>query len=967
MISIGATLLWCAFQVTAVAAAAVSVYLVAFRGGATTRAGVALAGLVTAAVLAPLAFSPWPHWEPRAADAASPSPSAPASDLPASVVTTSAPAQRPSAEAKNVWSAAWNAFLGGLADPQPIPEQAERPPAPVRWPVVIACLFAAAATAGLLRLAVGAWSVRRSIRRARRVYDAALFGLIDVLRAELSCTTPVDIRESAEVATAATAGWRKPVLLLPPDWRGWNETERRAVVAHELAHVKRRDYLAAVAAQAALAVHFYHPLLHWLAGRVRLEQELAADALAASVSGGRAAYLRTLAELALRRSDGRVAWPARAFLPSRHTFLRRIEMLRDPRRAADRPAPLLRAAAAGGLLLFGLVIAGVRPDPAAAQSTPPGGAQLSGNAAGGAQLSGTSGGASASGQQAAAPSVVAYMPATARVVVLANPSTLFRDPAIAPFTADMDKSLAESKDPMTATLREAGVQPRQVESLAVAFAPRGDDRGPEPAGFAIRLSKPVDRAALEKKPTSTNVGGVVYKLADDSVATVPDDRTILLAKDETMLMAMLLGARLNRDTSPWTRIAEKLGAPAAAVMLDSQFLAAEAQKEIGRGGPAVVAFMPVMPLLTDTTYAGVALNLSKEAGIQGYAECKDESAAKRVAETLRALVTLGQNTLRQVKGRTSGNSPDQQAVQMFLPLVEQLLNSAQVQPEGTAVTVSTKASGGTAVALAFILPAVQKAREAARQAQSMNNLKQIALAFHNYHDMYGHFPPAVLEENGVKRSWRVEILPLIDQDALYRQYRKDQPWDSPDNKRVLDQMPAIFKDTADTSGPTSTSYYLLTGSTPIPGARHRNEPVTHLPADQGARSTLFADKPVDAKAGVGPTLLGITDGTSNTILVVEAKRDIPWTKPEDIVFDADKPEQTLKQLGGNHPGGFVAAFADGAVRIISSAVTPANFKALVTPAGGEIVGADTFGPAPQPGGPPGGATPPPAAVNPASP
>ena len=68
-----------------------------------------------------------------------------------------------------------------------------------------------------------------------------------------------------------------------------SEDELRGVVAHELAHVKRRDYLAAVVAQTALAVHFYHPPLHWLAGRVRLEQELAADALAASVSGGRAA------------------------------------------------------------------------------------------------------------------------------------------------------------------------------------------------------------------------------------------------------------------------------------------------------------------------------------------------------------------------------------------------------------------------------------------------------------------------------------------------------------------------------------------------------------------------------------------------------------------------------------------------------------------------------------------------------
>jgi prepilin-type processing-associated H-X9-DG protein len=939
MTSIGATLLWCVIQVTAVAAASVAAYLLAFRGGATARGGVALAGLMTAAVLAPLAFSPWPRWEGPVSSPADPvtvsSPDAGGSTT-AAYTTQSQGLPRPSAEPASVWPAAWAGFMQGLAEPELAPASAAVEPArsTIRWPILIAWLFAAAVAAGLLRLAVGAWAVRRSIRRAKPIYDPALFGLIDVLRAELSCPAKVELRESAEVATAATAGWRKPVLLLPPDWRGWTDDECRAVVAHELAHVKRRDYLATIAAQAALAVHFYHPLLHWLAGRVRLEQELAADALAASVSGGRSAYLRTLAELALRRSDGRVAWPARAFLPSRRTFLRRIEMLRDPRRAADRPAPLLRATAAAGLLLFGLVVAGIRPDLAAAQNPP----------AATADAKPASGAAAAAGTNETAPagSAVVYIPSNAMFVATVRPQALLSDPAVKPFAAEIEKGISEAKDPVWIALRDAGVTPQTVESLAVGMTLRNNRRGaPELTAFVARLSKPVDRAAIEKAASekTTTFGGIMYRLGNDARATIPDDNTLLLAQDEATLTAMLVGGHLNRTSSPWPRIEEKLGTPILAVLVDTETTVALLRADMPPGSPQLMMFAPVMPLLNDAKLAGVSLSTGEGPGLRGYAECDDESAAKRVGETLRALVTLGKNTLRQLKGQTGG-PPDQQALaKMFLPMAEQLLNSAQIQSEGTGVTLTADAGGSAAIALGLVLPAVQKARESARRAQSQNNLKQIALAFHNYHDVNGHFPPAVIEENGVARSWRVEILPYLDQDALYRQYRKDQPWDSPDNKRVLEQMPLVYQDQGNPSGPTNASYFLLTGPAPIPATGKDEGPLAGLPAEQAAKSTIFSDKPV--QAGKGPGLLSMVDGTSNTVLIVEAKRDVPWTKPEDIPFDAEKAGELLQQLGAGR-GGFNAAFADGSVRFLSSGIDRNVFKSLLTPAGGELVGPEAF-------------------------
>ncbi len=133
------------------------------------------------------------------------------------------------------------------------------------------------------------------------------------------------------------------------------------VLAHELAHIRRNDYLAGVWAQFSLALQFYHPLAHRLARRLRLDQELAADAWGAALSGGNRTYLATLARLALRNEPRPVGWAARSFSPARGTFLRRIEMLRDAHDVS--PAPLSRrsrAMAVGGLLLAGLALAGLR-------------------------------------------------------------------------------------------------------------------------------------------------------------------------------------------------------------------------------------------------------------------------------------------------------------------------------------------------------------------------------------------------------------------------------------------------------------------------------------------------------------------------------------------------------------------------------------------------------------------------------
>ena len=99
------------------------------------------------------------------------------------------------------------------------------------------------------------------------------------------------------------------------------------------------------------------------------------------------------------------------------------------------------------------------------------------------------------------------------------------------------------------------------------------------------------------------------------------------------------------------------------------------------------------------------------------------------------------------------------------------------------------------ILIALLLPAVQSARESARLMQCTNNLRQIGLALHNYHEVYGSFPPAyVADESGRPiHSWRTLILPYLDQPTLYKEYRFDEPWDGPHNSQLLDVILRIYR------------------------------------------------------------------------------------------------------------------------------------------------------------------------------
>ena len=226
----------------------------------------------------------------------------------------------------------------------------------------------------------------------------------------------------------------------------------------------------------------------------------------------------------------------------------------------------------------------------------------------------------------------------------------------------------------------------------------------------------------------------------------------------------------------------------------------------------------------------------------------------------------------------------------------------------TVPIVNSQSVATSGVAVALLLPAVQAARTAARRSQSMNNLKQIGLAMHMYGDVNKSFPAAASydDQGQPLLSWRVHILPYIEQRPLYEEFHLDEPWDSEHNKALITRMPRVYQNPNLSLEAGQTNYVAVVGDDA---------------AIQPKKSTTFAD---------------IRDGTSNTLMAVEADSDhaVIWTKPDDWSPDDDDPMAGLFR----YPQGLLQAlFADGHVQPIQETVDAESFKAMLTRAAGDMV------------------------------
>ncbi len=228
------------------------------------------------------------------------------------------------------------------------------------WTIPLALLFAVGGIIVSIRLLRSLWSTYRLIQRSTKVQDVALLELAEEIRLSIGCRQ-VEIRVSEEIASAGTVGWFRPLLIIAADWRQWSEREQRAVLAHEVAHVRSHDYLTGVVARLARGLYFYHPLVRWLTTAFFLAQETAADARAACLVGGRVHYLIALSRIALRQDRQSNRMPVMAFASSSSTLLtRRIEMLELADAPPSRRMRLFQKIAFGCLCLGAIAASALR-------------------------------------------------------------------------------------------------------------------------------------------------------------------------------------------------------------------------------------------------------------------------------------------------------------------------------------------------------------------------------------------------------------------------------------------------------------------------------------------------------------------------------------------------------------------------------------------------------------------------------
>lgn len=231
------------------------------------------------------------------------------------------------------------------------------------------------------------------------------------------------------------------------------------------------------------------------------------------------------------------------------------------------------------------------------------------------------------------------------------------------------------------------------------------------------------------------------------------------------------------------------------------------------------------------------------------------------------------------------------------------------------VAVASVLFGILAASMIFLQPGFESIQRQRKLVGCRNNAQKIALALQSYCDRHGTYPPPVVQDATGKPlySWRVLLLPFLGHSDLAKEFNYAEPWDSIQNMSLVRRMPSVFASPAspDAQGMGDTNYMLLTGN-----------------------GTLFP--------ATGPlSRQDVTDPAGETLLVVEVRNSgLSWSQPGDL--DVAKMKYQINAtgkdaVGGNHQGGAVVATVDGKSAILPERLAGSTFRALITPAGGEIL------------------------------
>ena len=786
MTTLGLCLLWSALQATLIALVAMVLGARPWRlGGSFTP----LVALLAIASLTLCSLLPLPGWWPsgpkmRVADRTTKitvGPSAPsASDTEPTMPLPPSPVEAAHSDDQNAFVDLAVGFIDELKSVRTQDDQ--------RWlrssvPAWIVGVFALGIAIGLIRLILGVRGTREIRRASCMVNDKTALELMDVLQAELGLNQHVELRQADQLTTAATIGFRSPVILLPPHWKDWQEKELRAVLSHELAHIHHRDFAAQLLAQVGLILHFYNPIVHWLSERMKLEQELAADAVAANLAGGQRDYLRVLATLAIDHQNNYVGWPARAFLPTRSSFLRRLEMLRASKAVSAGSSTAGRL----GVLMFitaltvGLVT--LRPEsglPTANASGSPtampsptveeNGETVSQEAAGSAAYE------------------LRYLGEDVELIAGARPAELFKSGQLKSVYETLGKQFTKQWK------ENSGFDIEEVEQIVL-----GTGLQPEVAGSMsayVRLTKARRVGAEMVNGKTIDIAGqAAIEFSQGLVLWQPDDRTIIIntrARIEKFI-ANRFTYKAFADSKAWAKVSqEDAFVLASGKLLRTQWETAGA----ALNAPPLKPMVTYISLMVDEAlFVGLATTIKSEMRMAMVVECQDEKGVKRVQEATSTGVVQLKSLLRDIGESAEGSaqretnkdsvaSHQYSATGLMARFAMKTLDRVESQTKDNLLTLTSQLTESEFPG-ELIASVTGAARRAAQRQTSSLNMKQLGIAFHSYHDANRALPQSAITvpneaTKAVPRkypySWRVAILPWLEHNALYNKYKFDEPW-----------------------------------------------------------------------------------------------------------------------------------------------------------------------------------------------
>ncbi len=399
-------------------------------------------------------------------------------------------------------------------------------------------------------------------------------------------------------------------------------------------------------------------------------------------------------------------------------------------------------------------------------------------------------------------------------------------------------------------------------------------------------------------------------------AYAPDGKTLVFA-NEDCLKAMIDGS------GPRGGIVERLRAVGAdddfAVVAEIEpvrKLLADLQTYVR--GDAAVPVIFASEIVSRLKVASVQVRLTGQPRLRAEFEAADEKAAELMDDFLRGTgsvlkVTTGAAPAL-IKARYSTELLERRRLRLLHAAFAETVASLRITRQGSRVVAEAQAPKTFLKLVAALIAASQ-------ESESANHLRQMAISIHLFHDVNGDFPASASysKEGKPLLSWRVHVLPFLENQGLYREFHLDEPWDSPHNKKLIERMPTIFSSPGRALPAGNTCYMLPVGG-------------------DGAYRPIFGEKPKRMEKGtpLGNSFGVIRDGTSNTLMIVEASPEsaVIWTKPDDWQFD---PKAPTTGLFGMRRGKVLASFADASVHPVSRLVDDETLRRLVARDDGRVV------------------------------